>query len=319
MKNLPLVACALSILFGAGFAHAQNVLFATGSSGSGQPELFTVSAATGTVSVVGSFSSDAFIYGGGLAYDALASTLYATGYDNASRSAFYSLNRTTGAATKIAQIPASPTYNISSGGLAFDSTARVLYATGTDGSQGTSLFTINPADGAITHIGAGNQSIPFNASTSPVSLYGLGYDPSTDTLYATGRILFDSSAMASSSSLFTINRSTGAPTWIGYSGVTAGRSLAYSGLDYDPVTGALYSMGSITGASEGIYTVNTGTGLATLVSTFSTRIGADGGLAFVSAIPEPSAIAALAGLAALAVAAAGRRHSTRGRSRYKAL
>jgi len=300
MKIMTGAASALLVLFGSGFAQAQTTLYATGND-TPHVGLFTVNPATGIVTWTGTTPSDAILDSGGLTYDELTSTLYATGYDNASQSAFYSLNPTTGAAVKIAQIPASPVYNISLGGLAFDSTARILYASGTDGQQGTSLFTINPANGAITHIGLGNQSIPFVSglgSTSPVNLYGLGYDPSSDTLYANGSILFDSSL---SSSLFTVNRLTGVPTWIGYSGVTAGRSLSYSGIAYDPVSGALYSMGSITGASEGLYTISTATGLATLVSTFSTRIGADGGLAFISAIPEASTCSLFAGLAVLAI------------------
>lgn len=284
MKNF---LCALLVLTGSPLMNAQTVLYATGAAG-----LFIITPGTGAIMTVGT-PSDANIDGGGLTYDPLTATLYATGYDNASRSAFYTLNRGTGAATKVAQIPVN--ISISSGGLAFDTTNRVLYATGTEGHQGTVLFSLNPANGAITPIGT-QAIIPWQASTSPVDLYGLGHDPRTDTLYANGYILFDSSGLGSS--LFTINRATGEPTWIGYTGVTLGRSLSYSGLAYDLATDAFYSLGSITGGSEGLYTVNTMTGLATLVSTQAPRIGVDGGLAFI-AIPEPSACAALAGLAAL--------------------
>ncbi len=277
VKNLARSFCILYVLLGAGLAHAGTILYATGNNNG--PGLFTINAATGAVAAVGSPSYT--VDGGGLAYDALTSTLYATGTDETSYSAFFKFDTTTGAATKIAQIP--HTYNISFGGLAFDSQASVLYATGSDGHQGTSLFTIDPVTGAIAHIG--DAVMPFNSSTSPVDLYGLGYDPSTDTLYGTGFIQNDTRQSATDmpgSSLFTINRLTGIPTWIGYAGVQPGRSLAYGGIDYDPVSGNLYTIGSITAGSEGLYTYNRTTGHATLVSTLSPRIGADGGIAFIT-------------------------------------
>ena len=275
---------ALSVLIAftaAPVCHA--ALYATGEGG-----LFNLNASTGVATAVGLPPLDANIHEGGLAYDPLTGAFYATGYDNASQSAFYTLNPVTGAATKIAEIPANLNINIEAGGLAFDTKHRVLYATGTDGHQGTAFFSINPVDGVLTRIGT-EQRIDWTASIygfTPVSLYGIGYDPSTDTLYANGTTLFADAGLGSS--LFTIDRTTGQPTRIGYAGVIPGRSLGYSGLAYDPDTAALYSLGSITGGTYGLYTINTGTGHATLVSTQSPIIGADGGLAFVSAVPEPS-------------------------------
>jgi len=139
-------------------------------------------------------------------------------------------------------------------------------------------------------------------TTNNFTLLGLGYKAATGTLYADGTIGGDVSGQGAA--VFTLNPSTGAPTTLGYAGVTAGSSLSSGGLAYDPATGALYSIGSVTGSSDGLYTINTSTGDATLVATFSPDIGALGGLAFApTAIPEPSAFASIVGVAALGLAA----------------
>ena len=94
-------------------------------------------------------------------------------------------------------------------------------------------------------------------------------------------------------------------TFIGYHGVTLGRQLNYGGLAVDPDTHLLYSQGSITGATSGLYTVNPTTGVASLVGQFpSTYDNTDGGLAFVG-VPEPGS-GMLAAMGAMLLALCGR-------------
>jgi hypothetical protein len=415
--------CALLVMAGVPVAYAQTSLYATGTGG-----IYTINTATGATTALGA-PTDANLASGGLAYDSANSTLYATGLDGSSQSAFYSLNTSTGAATKIAQI--SGGYSFDTGGLAYDSTHNVLYATATNGGSSTSLFGINPGTGATSLIAttttttstsstakspvaianlqnqllnlqnqlfnvadvptqtslfsdinavtnnlnaarttlnasiatlnsaiqtAVNNGVPGvpSVTVQPISptaitqtdattthnftLLGLGYKATTDTLFANGMIggtststdvtTFDASghpqiansisstggdSSGQGSVVFTLNRSSGAPTSLGYAGVSSGSSFSSGGLDFDPVTGALYAIGSVTGSTDGLYTINTSTGHATLVAAFSPGIGALGGLAFApTAIPEPSTYAALFGLAALGFAASSRRRKLAG-------
>lgn len=93
----------------------------------------------------------------------------------------------------------------------------------------------------------------------------------------------------STSHLFTVNLGSGVATNIGPSGVTAGRSLKYSGLAFRD-DGTLLSMGSLDGASGALYSVSTETGAPTSLSgtglpygTGPIKFGVDGGLAFAPA------------------------------------
>jgi hypothetical protein len=136
--------CALLALAILPAVKAQTSLYATGTGG-----LYTIDTATGATTALGA-PTGANLADRGLAYDSADSTLYATGLDNSSHSAFYSLNPGTGVATEIAEIAGG--YSFDQGGLAYDSTHNVLYATGTNGGASTSLFSINPSTGAASLI-----------------------------------------------------------------------------------------------------------------------------------------------------------------------
>lgn len=134
----------------------------------------------------------------------------------------------------------------------------------------------------------------------PVILDGLGYDYLTHTLYANGFFLFD---LAAGSALFTVNKLTGAATFVGHHLVPvppdAGRQLGYSGLAFDPADHTLYSLGSITGSTGGLYAVDPLSGAPTLRGNLGINT-VDGGLAFIPGptagvpVPEPGAAALLA-------------------------
>jgi len=165
MTNACGAFCALLGLISLPVVQAQTSLYATGTDG-----LYTINTATGATTAL-SVSSGANLADGGLAYDSADSTLYATGLDNSSHSAFYSLNPGTGAATEIAEI--SGGYSFDQGGLAYDSTHNVLYATGTNGGSSTSLFRINPSTGAASLI-----ATTTTTTTTAISYPGPGALPS---------------------------------------------------------------------------------------------------------------------------------------------
>jgi len=125
-------------------------------------------------------------------------------------------------------------------GLAFDESTGILY--GISSASGGALYTIDPATGAGQYVG--HTSIPY--------AHGLAIDPATGVLYATSWI----------SDLYSINPGTGSATMIGplgYANITA--------LDFDPTTGVLYGAYSYANSDGFLLTIDTATGLATLVDT----------------------------------------------------
>ena len=282
MKKMLLILSAIAIqilIVMTGVSEAQ--LYATGGG------LYTVDPATGQATYVGGPTCGCYWQNGGLAYDSANGTLYATGYNNASRSALFSVDPTTGNGQQVGVDYAAEDINFSSGGLAYDSLHNILYATGhwaqNPVRQSMTLFTINPLNGSATPVGSFGHGI---------YLYGLGYDPIADTLYANGYNLFELAYFPAYSTLYTVDRGTGLATRIGFHGVTLGRQLAYGGLAVDPMTQDLLSIGSVTASASGLYRLDRATGAATLIGIFNAypyNPGADGGLAFVPPVAEPVA------------------------------
>jgi hypothetical protein len=140
--------------------------------------------------------------------------------------------------------------------------AAVLFGVTGAGNTSSSLYTINTTTGAGTLIG----STGFNHVT------GLAFNPITGMLYGHVSDIFGSGA----TTLISIDPTTGAGTAIGSSGIQA------PDMSFDS-SGTLYAWSEYDGnsLSDHLYTIDLGTGLASLVgqygsSTFQT------GLAFNS-------------------------------------
>jgi hypothetical protein len=223
--------------------------------------LYEINEASGATKLIGDTGFERM---GGLAFNA-AGVLY--GY---TPGAFYTINTTTGAATRIGLLGV----NSPEGGLAFQPGTGVLY--GVSSTLTDTLLTIDTATGVAATVGnlgsAGRDVSGLAFSTSGV-LYGVAYrDNNPDNLV-------------------TINTATGAATTIGALGTNQGPTASSSvgGLEFDPDNGILYYSDSVA-----LYTVNTASGLATLIGPHGVEFA---GLA--AAVPEPAALAIVPLVAAL--------------------
>jgi hypothetical protein len=224
----------------------------------------------------------ASVYEGGLAYDAMSDTLYATGFlsSDPGTTRLFIIDRFTGTVTPFPGM--GPTIDLSFGGLAIDPATGVLYGTGQNGFQSMALFTIDKNTGAATFVGqCGGEccKAPFG-----FQLNGLGFR-GDGTLFANGYTL-DNGA----SHLYALNLSSGEATDIGPHGVTVGRALKYSGLAFG-ADGTMYSLGSATSSTQALYSVDPLTGAATVVGDTVIPFGVDGGLAFAPDQPAPQPVA----------------------------
>ncbi len=161
--------------------------------------------------------------------------------------------------------------------------------------QGTQLYQVNPANGALTAVGSGNTTEYWDTGSTTTGVYAL--DPSLN-LYSvdvttgaltligsTGLTLPENSFSGASSggstlyftmgtsdtpaTLYSINTATGAATPIGSTGIVELGAMVYE-------NGTLYA-GSGTGPTYYIYSLNTSSGAATQIT--STASGAFWGLA----------------------------------------
>lgn len=125
-------------------------------------------------------------------------------------------------------------------GLAFHRETGILY--GISSFSGGALYTIDPATGTAQLVG--NTGISY--------AHGLAIDQATGILYATSWV----------SELYSIDSGTGVATMIGplgYDNIGA--------LDFDPTTGVLYGAYLYANSDGHLVTIDTATGLATLVNT----------------------------------------------------
>jgi hypothetical protein len=160
--------------------------------------------------------------------------------------------------------------------LAAHAEAGSLYATSAAGSTGE-LYLIDNATGALV------QDIgPLNSVTGlnyPIT--GLAFNPTTNVLYgSTGN-----SEAATAAQLVTINRTTGLVTPIGSfnTGVAngSGTPSTMGDLSFDPTTGTLYGVATISGPQ--LYSINPATGQATLIGGTGLTSTTGGGIAVSSA------------------------------------
>lgn len=233
----------------------------------------TVNESTAATAALGPSGQDLSFTG--LAYDTSTGTMYVSDLADPSNSSYYGLGKVdiaTGAVTFIGDHKTSN--NI--WGLAYDSKNNILY--GAD-EQNACLVAMNRGTGAAS------ACIGKFAASGSLTISGLAYDPSSDTLYAINYL-----------NLYTIDRTSGLAHLIGPTGSPG----SMTSLDVDHDTGVMYGGDS----SNDLWTINKSTGAAT-------KVGATGlsnleGLASGPA-PAVTAIPALthAGLIGLVLLLAG--------------
>jgi len=245
-------------------AQALSLYAATGSGNFG-----TLNPLTGQFTQIGAsgvFGSDHI---GGLAFGT-GGKLYGLGYNGAGNSELFQISLTTGNATLIG------TGGAIGAGYGLTSTPNgTLYAF-LDPNNITTLYTVNPTNGADTQIGvSGTELLYGNIAASQSGLLYINPGYGTEQLY-------------------NLNASTGQGTLIGNTGTANSYAIAYDNSN-------LY----LVGLNGVISSLNTSTGAGTAVSTYNNAEGQIYALASANAFaspsptPEPTSLA----LAALGMAA----------------
>ena len=170
-------------------------------------------------------------------------TLYMLGYDPPG---LFTLNTSTGNATKVGTLTNFGVSEDRPSGLAYDTKRNVAYFVGftTD-----ALYTIDLTTGAVTRIGA--ETAFGVGETDPSALM---YVPTTDTLYLVGNTI---------GALHTLNISTGRATRVGSATLFGVNENRATGLTYNSSTNTAYFTGR---GTDRLYTLNLTTGVATKVS-----------------------------------------------------
>ncbi len=209
--------------------------------------------------------------------------LYATGNGSAALSGLYTVDPLNGASSLVWNFPSIAIY---AGGLAYDAATDNLYATGAENSSsGTSrLFSINRYTGATTAFGGLSSSINLSSG-------GLAINPLTGVMYATGGFN-DGVTAHQSTGLFTIDKTTGAATLVGFAGgncCTGDFGIMLNGLGFRS-DGTLFANGWALGgpsypdsSTSHLYTVDLATGAATNIGPSGVTLGRSlkySGLAF---------------------------------------
>ena len=212
---------------------------------------------TGAKTSIGTVSANAGTTGG-LAFDRGTGIVYLTSTSNDS---LYTLNLATGTATLVGAYGDAA---VVMHGLEFHQGNGLLYGVS---SHNNGLYSISTVTGTATLIG----------TSTLTSFTNLGYDSDTNIMYATN---------SGADSFYRMNIATGATTLIGpLSGPTNPNGVAYN---FDNQT-----MYMVDNNTDNLYTINLNTGAATFVG--SNGAGNLLGLAYVTAIPEPSTVVLISG------------------------
>ncbi len=212
-----------------------------------------------------------------------SATLYATGGGVGALSGIWAVDPANGASSLVWNFPGIHIY---AGGLAYDSSSDSFFATGVeDSSTGTSrLFHIDRANGAVTAL-AGLSSF-INLSSG-----GLAINPLNGVMYATGGFN-DGVSAHQSTGLFTLDKTTGAATLIGFAAgncCTGDFGVMLNGLGFRS-DGTLFANGWALGgptypdpSDSHLYTVDLGSGAANHIGATGVTLGRSlkySGLAF---------------------------------------
>lgn len=201
------------------------------------------------------------------------------------------IDKVTGLSTVIGDI--GPVAQTSVGGLAHDPDTGVTYL-----SDGLSLWTVDPLTGAGTLVGAHGltgeliSGLAVQPEPPPSCLIGIDLAQSLWNVSSTSgagsfprpTVLTRFSGLAKSPTgvLYALRESpldelhvldplTGTPTLVGPLGI----ELVLGGLDFDPISGQLFGVGgsALPGQDCQLFTIDTGTGAATLVGPVVDQFG----------------------------------------------
>ena len=214
-----------------------------------------------------------------------SAALYATGTGVGELSGLYTVDPLNGTPTLVWNFPGIHIY---AGGLAYDNSTDSLFATGAaDSSTGTSrLFRIDRSTGAVTAL-AGLSSF-INLSSG-----GLAINPLTGVMYATGGFN-DGLSAHQSTGLFTLDKTSGAATLIGFAAgncCSGDFGVMLNGLGFRS-DGTLFANGWALGgpsypdpSDSHLYTVDLGSGAANHIGATGVTLGRSlkySGLAFAA-------------------------------------
>lgn len=264
MKKSRLLASVCVIIFGFTTisSHASLVAEAIGSN------FYQIDEQTGAATLLTTSNSPrSFGAGTGLAF--LDNTLYATDafrrVSGIGTSSTVTVDLSTGSQTFVSNQDGNSNWM----GLAGNQADDVLYSINID--AGNILKTLS-ASGTITSVGA-----------TGIQGRGMAYDDANEILYAMG-VGFTNPA------LYTVDTSTGTATLVGSTGFTG--NVTAQGLAYDEDNKILYWLADANLSSAGgtnLYSLNTQTGLASLVGDTGLSFGA--GLAWMpTPVPLPGAV-----------------------------
>lgn len=214
--------------------------------------LYTIDTNTFAVNFVGNYTipaGEGFI--GGLAFDA---NEFLFGISASSGSQLYRLNPANAFTTLVGPLNVGFVFE---GGLAFEPGTGVLYAVNQELADSPHLMTINVATGQATIVG--------QIAGGTHDFAGLAFDPAGQ-LYALDRV---------TNALWKIdksNPSSGLTVQVG-AGLGSGIVMGdVGGMTNDPGTGTYYGCsGALGGGSKHLFTVDLGTGAATVLHQFTAK------------------------------------------------